>query len=115
MKTTKWWLSAVTGEKMFDRMAMVNYKLYKLRWCDKIWQLRNPIIQEHCVYCVHRPIVTVYSIHDQGAADLDGGPPDGLHGQGDEAGDGVRDGEVVHQVVHVCPHSEKKLNYKMIE
>ena len=56
-----------------------------------------------------------YSIHDHGAADLDGGPPDGLHGQGDEAGDGVRDGEVVHQVVHVCPHSEKKMIYKMIE
>ena len=47
--------------------------------------------------------MTVYSIHDHVSADLDGGPPDGLHGQGDEAGDGVRDGEVVHQVVHVCP------------
>ena len=51
--------------------------------------------------------MTVYSIHDHVSADLDGGPPDGLHGQGDEAGDGVRDGEVVHQVVHVSPHSEK--------
>ena len=57
----------------------------------------------------------LYSIHDHVSADLDGGPPDGLHGQGDEAGDGVRDGEVVHQVVHVSPHSEKKLIYKMIE
>ena len=31
--------------------------------------------------------------------------PDRLHGKGDEAGDGVCQGEVVHQVVHVgaCP------------
>ena len=33
------------------------------------------------------------------------GSPDGLHGQGDEAGDGVRQGEVEHQVVNIGPGS----------
>ena len=32
---------------------------------------------------------------------LDSPPPDGLHGQGDEAGDGVRQGQVVHEVMDI--------------
>ena len=32
---------------------------------------------------------------------LDCPPPDGLHGQGDEAGDRVSQGQVVHEVVDI--------------
>ena len=42
-----------------------------------------------------------------------GRPPDGLHGQGDEAGDGVGQGEVEHQVVHVGPGSAKYVLYRI--
>ena len=34
---------------------------------------------------------------------LDGEPPHGLHGEDDVADDGVRQGEVEHEVVHVGP------------
>ena len=34
---------------------------------------------------------------------LNDDPPDGLHGHRDEGDDGVGDGEVEHQVVHVRP------------
>ena len=36
--------------------------------------------------------------------------PDRLHGESDEAGDGVGQGEVVHQVVHVGPGPAQSLN-----
>ena len=32
--------------------------------------------------------------------------PDGLHGEGDEAGDGVGQGQVEHDVVNISPRSE---------
>jgi hypothetical protein len=37
---------------------------------------------------------------------LNSSSPDCLHGEGDEAGDGVRDGQVEHKVVHICTASE---------
>ena len=41
-------------------------------------------------------------------SDLEGGPPDCLHGEGDEAGDGISDGEVIHQIVNIGPAPLKK-------
>ena len=35
--------------------------------------------------------------------------PDGLHGQGDEAGDGVCHGQVEHQEVNICSAPENKV------
>ena len=37
---------------------------------------------------------------------LNDDPPAGLHGHGDEGDDGVRDGEVEHQVVNICTASQ---------
>ena len=40
---------------------------------------------------------------------LNGDPPDGLHGEGDEAGDAVCYGEVVHKVVDISSTPEYKI------
>ena len=39
----------------------------------------------------------------------DGGSPDGLHGDGDEAGDGVCQGQMEHQEVDVCAASKNSM------
>ena len=41
--------------------------------------------------------------HDITRVPLDGQPPEGLHGQRDEADDGVGQGQVEHKVMHIGP------------